>query len=109
MNNSRLTLEAEQVVDTTPMLRQRETELLEILEALGNISSSNYWKVLQDKVFNPNIESLKKRLQDEDDTVEMHRLQGHLRESTRYDFPKMILLKQKELQGIRQQLNAKGN
>lgn len=113
MNNSNLTFNSAtepEREDVIPLLRQRETELMEVITALENINSSQYWKMVQLKVFRPDLDLLKKKLQEEEDTVQMFRLQGRVKEASKYDdLSKLILMKRNELQGVRQQLNGKNN
>lgn len=113
MNNSFLSVETAALkedvpVDITEMLRRRETDLLEEIDAFEKINSSNYWKVLQKKVFTPVLDSLQKKIRIENDTTEVFRLQGQLREAEKYtDFSKQIFIRRNELQNIRQQLHGK--
>ncbi len=111
MNNSKIAIdnvlmdEAEPV-DVRPMLRQRETELVEVIEAIEKISSSNYWKVIQSKVFNPEFQKLQAQLINEKETIDLFRTQGKVSWMTNnLDLTKLLSSKRKELISIREKLN----
>jgi methionine salvage enolase-phosphatase E1 len=112
MNNSKIaidnvSLEMDDQVDNKPMLRQRETELVGIIEALEHVSGSNYWKLLQDKVLNGVLESLQHRLRNEKNPTEIYRLQGQIVWAEKYtDLDKLAQVYRNDLQNIRKQLNA---
>lgn len=111
MNNSfvaRQNIEEEPVIDRKPMLRQRETEILELLEAIKGLRSSGLWNVLQAGIILPQRELLARRLRNEKDPVEMYRIQGNLagiEKST--DLARMESSLRNELETIRRQLNGK--
>ncbi len=114
MNNSFIAsqnLELEKRADTAPLLRQRETELLAILEAMKNINNSKFWKLLVDKIFKPDFEKLGDKLRKEKNPTEMYRLQGRLNELDKItNFDKEYELYFNELQNIRSKLtNAEDN
>lgn len=106
MNNSIFTNETpEAVVDIKPMLRERQVEVVEILEAIENIKSSSYWNVLQQKVFSKRTALLIKKLKNAEDTKDMFRLQGMIQESElRTDLATLSLSLRKELESIKSQL-----
>lgn len=109
MNNSKLIENAplvEDVVDLKPMLRQRETELAEIIEALESISQSKYWKVLLTKVFNKDLGSLQTRLEDEKNPTEIYRLQGEIKRAKTLDLQKKLQVYRQDLQNTRKNLNG---
>lgn len=109
MNNSKMienvSLEIDMPIDLKPMMRQRETELVEIIEALEHISGSQYWKVLE-KMFNKDFESLQNRLRNEKNPTEIYRLQGKLAETEKFNLGKELQAYRLELQNIRNKLNA---
>ena len=113
MNNSKLAIESinlsqEEAVDASPMYRMRETEVLAIIEALENVSSSKYWHLLQEKVFDGVVESLQRRLRNEKDTTEMFRLQGQVVWAEKYsDLKSLIIVYKNELANIRNNLKNK--
>ena len=86
------------------LLRERVEILTEVIEALQNIASSNYWKVLQQNVFNVDLDKAKSRLANEKDTTEIFRLQGEIRWGEKFDLEKLIKKYRDELTAIRKQL-----
>lgn len=115
MNNSLLmienaSLEMEEETDVSPRLRERETELLAILEALKNISTSKFWKTLENKLFTPDFNSALHKLRKEKNPTEMYRLQGRLDELEKLS--KLSTLQQiyiNELSQIRTTLTIKND
>lgn len=110
MNNSKLAIEhvslaEEEVFDIKPTLRQRETELIVVVEALEHISNSNYWKSIE-KIFIKDFESLQKKLRNEKNPTEIYRLQGRINQAEKFDLEPMLQASRMELQLIRKQLNA---
>jgi len=90
--------------DSSVLLRERVEILTEVIEALQNIASSNYWKVLQQNVFNVDLDKAKSRLANEKDTTEIFRLQGEIRWGEKFDLEKLIKKYRDELTAIRKQL-----
>ena len=90
--------------DSSVLLREKVEILTKVIEALQNIASSNYWKVLQQNVFNVDLDKAKSRLVIEKDTTEIFRLQGEIRWGEKFDLDKLILKYRNELIGIRKQL-----
>lgn len=111
MNNDLFTEDIEPEV-VSPILRERQSELVRIIESLQVISSSEPWQVLKSLVFDKVVEQLEKRLKLETakkpiDTDEIHRLNGQLIWAKRYaDFNKLIDVYRLELENIRSKLNA---
>lgn len=101
----------EEVVDRTPWLVQRETELISIIEAIHRVSQTADWKKLNNLVFEGLEESLDKRLKSEAEKpelnhTEIHRLQGQLIWAKKYaDFSKLAEFFTTELKGVRNNLN----
>lgn len=114
MNNSKLAIEYEtlsqvaqdQPLDMLPALRNRETDLMVIIEAMGHIRGSQYWKILEEKVFNKDFNSLQKQLRNEKNPTEIYRLQGRITQAEKLDLNKGLQAYEAELQRIRKQLNA---
>jgi len=105
MNNSLLQLEVEETVDIKPQLRVRERELLEIIEAIHKVASSDYWKLLKIKVFDGVMASLHNRLIAEKNPTEMYRLQGQIVWAEKYsDLDKMTQAYDNELKSVRKKL-----
>ena len=104
MNNSKIVLELESFSEEkkTEFLKQRETELLLILEALQNIKGSKYWKLLEEKVFNGVLISLQHRIRTEKNPTEIYRLQGQIVWAEKFcDLTKMYQAYQNELTRLR--------
>ena len=108
MNNSLISIETleDKAVDFSPVLRNRQTELTEIIEALRNISASKYWKVLEAKVFTKEFNSLQKKLRNEKNPTEIYRLQGRIVQAEKLNLEKELQACESELKRIKDQLNA---
>ena len=107
MNNSLLQLEVYEEVDIKPQLRVRERELLEIIEAIRKVASSDYWKLLREKVFDGVVGSLHSRLIAEKNPTEMYRLQGQIVWAEKYsDLEKMTQAYENELKSVRSKLHS---
>ena len=112
MNNSKfvidnVSLEVEAPIDNTPVFRQRSVEIAEVIEAIEHVMRSNYWQTLQARVFNPTIETFKKRLAVEKDPIEMYRLQGRIEWAEKLNLTKFLEEKLNELANIKQQIHGK--
>ncbi len=110
MNNSKLAIEhvslqEEEVVDTSPELRRQSEELADVIEALEKVSQSSYWKVLHNKIFDKDLLTLKSRLSKEKDTVEIFRLQGQITRAEQYDLDKMLIDSRNKLINLRKQIH----
>src|SRR3990167_10024455 len=104
MNNAFINQEVASEEQSSVLLREKVEKTTEIIEALQNIASSSYWKVLQQNVFDVELGKSKRRLEVESDTTEIFRLQGEVRLSKRYDLEKLLIKYRDELTGIRKQL-----
>lgn len=109
MNNAQLTME--EVSNEKPdqylvTLRQKEAQLMEIIDALQNVGQSNLWKILQTNVFEVELAKSKKRLEVESDTTEIFRLQGETRLGRRYNLDHLIIKYRNELLAIKKQING---
>lgn len=92
--------------DQKVVLRERATKLSRVIEALESISSSEYWKLLEREVFEPELDVLRGKLAKEKDTVEVFRLQGQVTwGEKRLSLSKLITQYRLELSGIRRQLS----
>ncbi len=106
MNNAYINKEYENVSDQNlPILRGQVTRLTEVIEALNNIQGSSYWKVLQQEVFDVDLEKAKRSLAKTEDTTEMFRLQGEIRWGEKFDLEKLTERYRNELSAIRKKLN----
>lgn len=109
MNNSKINiaLAGEPERDFSPLLRSREKELLEILEAIQSIQGSSYWKTLEEKVFKGLTEGLDRKLRTESNPQKSAWLQGAISISEKYeDFSKFGESYRLELSRIRNNLHG---
>lgn len=108
MNNSKIVIDnalsGETVVDRTPELRQREQELVAILDNIKKIRASEYWQAIESSVFKKDIEKLTRRLRTEKDTIEMYRLQGQVTWAEKYSLENLEEQYRNELINTRKQL-----
>ena len=105
MNNAFINKEYEEVSDKTLVsYREQGTRLTEVIEALQNIQSSSYWKVLKQYVFDVDLEKAKRRLVNSKDTTEIFRLQGEIEWGEKLDLQKIYDKKKAELLAISQKL-----
>lgn len=108
MNNAKLTqtLSEEQPADVTPMYRKRQEEIAQIIEAIDSISQSNYWKVIEAKVFQPSLDSSINQLCIEKDDRKVAVLQGKIEVLSKYiDFNSESY--RLELKGIAEKLKGR--
>lgn len=106
MNNAYLNEEREEVKEVAPQLHERASQLTDSIEALQNIIGSSFWKVLQKNVFDVELAKSKRRLEIENDTTEIFRLQGEMRLGKRYDLDKMLAKYRDELTAIKIKING---
>lgn len=108
MNNSQITIDNALTdspeVDIKPQLRQRETELVAIIESIKHIRSSEYWKELEEKVFSKELDKLTSKLRTEKDTIELYRLQGEVTWAEKYSLVSLENQFRNELTNLRNQL-----
>lgn len=111
MNNS-LISEEEKELERLPWLRQREQEVIVIIEALNRVAASQDWGILRDEIFDGTVENLEKRMRTETDKSELnqseiHRLQGQLIWARKYaDLGSLAEFFKTELVGIRKQIHG---
>lgn len=95
----------EEKLDTSPLLRKRVEELAEIIGALRAIQSSNYWKVLEEKIWKSVVDGLTKELRKETDPAKIYRIQGRLEWALKYtDLKQVEKSFEAELKNITNQL-----
>ncbi len=106
MNNAKITTmeDIDEKPDNSAILREKADDLTEIIEALQNIASSSYWKVLEKNVFDVELAKSKRRLETESDTTEIFRLQGETRLGRRYHLEKLLAKYRDELTTLRKKL-----
>ena len=111
MNNAKIienTLSEEQPVDTSPMIRRRQEEIVKIIEAIDSISQSNHWKLLEDKVFANSLNSSVNQLCVEKDDRKIAQLQGKIEILSKYaDFKRFSESYRMELEKLKQQLKGR--
>ena len=117
MNNSKLAIESisfqEEKVDNTPIFREREGELITIIEALQGVQKSKEWSTLKIKVFDSLTETLSKELhveakKESPDTLKLNRLAGQMKWAEKFsDLKKLEDIFRLELAQIRKQLHGK--
>jgi len=99
----------EVVIDRIPFLREKERTLMQTIEAIKAIKSSEYWTVLENNIFKGLVESLNKKLANEKNDVEIYRLQGQLVWARKYsDFSSLLKVFESELKAIRSQIKPNG-
>ena len=117
MNNSfiameNVSLELDARVDNTEHFRERETELIAIIDAIIKVAESKEWQTLKNKIFDGVVQSLK---QERDTEVEkkplngpkIHDLNGQIRWAKKYlDLLSLASIYKQELVNVRNQLNA---
>lgn len=118
MNNSKLAIDnvsltVEDKVDRTSNLREQESELIIILDALDKVQKSKEWSSLKEKVFDKLPVTLAKELQEEarkdsPDALKLNRLAGQLKWAEKYsDLSKLGQFYRLQLTNIRKQLYGK--
>lgn len=112
MNNAFLSIEKEPNVDTEVKFREKEIELIAIIEAIETIATSKEWLVLKTKLWDGVVVSL---LKQRDTEVEkrplngplIHSLNGQLAWAKKYlNISDLANIYKLELQNIRKNLNA---
>lgn len=119
MNNSFLainnvSLELDTPLDNTVHFRERETELVKIIDALTAIAESKEWKILEDTIFKDVVKNLL-RDRDREASVEqslngpkIHNLNGQIKWARKYlDLSSLASIYKQELVNVRNQLNGK--
>lgn len=93
-----------------PLLQQKEADLMNIIQSLVEVESSQAWQKLKVKVFDglvQNLENLKnaESSKKEIDVAEIHRLNGQLTWARKYsDLSKLISAYKLELVNVKRQL-----
>lgn len=95
-------------------LRERESKLVRMIEALVALSQSNEWSTLKDELFDGAAEQIEQRMhlevgKSEVNLPELYRLQGERKWAKRYADPQTLVGSwRNELANIRKQLNPSG-
>lgn len=115
MNNSKLAVESISLpkeVDITPLLNEREGELINIIDAIQGIASTKEWSTLKEKVFDGLVATLSREIQsearkDSPDTLKLNRLAGQLKWAEKYsDLSKLENVFRLELTNVRIKLHG---
>lgn len=117
MNNSFIAIEnvslaLEEPLDNSESLRVKETELMQIIEAIEMIANSREWKLLKEKIFDGVLEGLKRQRDFEVEKKPLngpviHSLNGQLVWAKKYsDFSTLANIYKLELESVRKLLNA---
>ena len=120
MNNSfiaveNISLELEQVSEpklNLVKLREKETELIKLIEAINKIGASSEWQYLRDNLFKGVVESLKRQRDSEVEKKPLngpviHSLNGQLAWAKKYlDIATLADIYKLELANIRKQLHG---
>lgn len=114
MNNSRLAIESvslsEEKSDRTPLLREREGQLITILDSLRKVQESNEWSSLKIHIFDDVVKSLSKDLRlearaDAPNPLKLRYLTGQLKWAEKYsDLKKLEDSYRLELTNVRKLL-----
>jgi hypothetical protein len=117
MNNSKIAIDSQDILgvkdfNKAPILRQKEGELVAIIEAVNRIADNSDWLILRKHIFDDLVGSLERRLateagKSELNQPEIHRLQGQLIWARKYsDFNKLADVFRSELKNVKQMLNT---
>lgn len=112
MNNGYISLPREEE-EVTPKLREEETRLMRIIEAIRSIKQSEAWRTLQEEKFDGLVVMLEKDLKSEArkehiDLAKLNRLAGQLEWAEKYaDLTKLENQYMNQLTNIRLKLNGK--
>lgn len=116
MNNSKLVMEFEALVERenerasdelATKYKEREAQVIKILEAIAELKKSNAWNTLQELLFSDLASNLEKELAREAEkanpsTLQLNRITGQLTWARRYaDLSALEETHKKELQGLR--------
>lgn len=115
MNLSQVTvdLQEETKVDIQPQLRNEESRLLRIIEAIEGIEGSKEWSSLKTELFDNLVNVLERDIKtearkDDPSTNKLNRLSGELKWAEKYaDLSKLSNTYKVQLQNVRQKLYGK--
>lgn len=106
-------LQTEEKVDIAPQLRNEESRLLRIIEAVELIETSSAWSTLKTEVFDNVVNIIEKDIsteakREDPDPKKLNRLSGELKWAQKYsDLSKLSNTYKLELQRIRIKLYGK--
>ena len=111
MNNAFVDDKDELVIDTSVVLRERQTELTNLVTAINELAKNENWQVLKKLLFDGLVEKIDRQLtaevkKNELNPTEIYRLQGQLVWAKRYsDLYKLAETYKLELNQITKKLN----
>ena len=111
MNNAFVDDKDELVIDTSVVLRERQTELTNLVTAINELAKNENWQVLKKLLFDGLVEKIDRQLtaevkKNELNPTEIYRLQGQLGWAKRYsDLYKLAETYKLELNQITKKLN----
>lgn len=119
MNNSFIASDnletiSQEEIDRTPYLRNKEGEMVKVIEALQRISVSSDWSTLKTNIFDGVVEQLERDIlneakEDRPDTQKLASLKGQYVWAKKYaDLESLAKAFKVELTGIRQILKNNG-
>lgn len=109
MNNALLTIDEPEVINKEPSLREEESKVVRIIEALNRVAQSSDWLTLKELIFDEVVDNLDKQIsseakKDQINTTTLHRLQGQLVWAKKYaDLESLTNFYRTRLIGIRKQ------
>lgn len=109
MNNSVFTPDPQEPDNSAEKRRERETELVRIVEAIGTITQTAEWDSLRELVFDKSKENLESRLLNEVkkhdlNLPEIYRLQGQLESHKKHSLDTLLVNAQAELINLRKRM-----
>jgi len=120
MNNSfiaieNVSLELDDVVDNTAQLRQKETDIIAIIEAINRLMENKDWLILKEKIFDGVVENLLRLRNTEVEKKPLngpviHSLNGQLSWAKKYsNLDSLAIIYKQDLTKIRKLLYGKDN
>lgn len=114
MNNSKIVIDNLNIstisndVDTSMKLRERESELVNIIEIINVVQGSADWSQIKKVLFTPLVSSLEKQLKQEAEKEDvhvsrLHKIQGKLEIARKYEDLNLDNFRN-ELSNVRKQL-----
>lgn len=100
----------ENINDVNKLLRERQTELINIIEAFDKLEQSKEWQTIKDLIFNKSLSAIERQIQNEAlapeiDTNKLYKLQGEWVWSKQYaDTNRFISTLRKQLEDIKLKL-----
>lgn len=117
MNNSKLSIDNFSLegkeVDISPVLRERESELVKIIDSLNKVATSDEWSSLTNLVFNGVVEKLERDLlgeakKDDPDKQKLASLNGQFVWARKYaNLNGLANFYRNELKNLREKLHGK--